>query len=47
MGDNCGCNNVANANCGCDNGYNNGCDICNNSKFLFFILIFILLVIGN
>ena len=43
MGDNC-CNNVANT-CGCNN--NNGCDICNNSKFLFFILIFILLVIGN
>lgn len=43
MGDNC-CNNVANTNCGCNN---NGCDICNNSKFLFFILIFILLVIGD
>lgn len=48
MGDNCGCNNVANTNCGCNNGCsNNGCDICNNSKFLFFILIFILLVIDN
>ncbi len=45
MGDNCGCNNVVNSNCGCNN--NNGCDICNNSKFLFFILIFILLVIDN
>lgn len=42
MGDNC-CNNLSNSNCGCDN----GCDICNNSKFLFFILIFVLLVIGR
>lgn len=41
MGDNCcGCNNIANTN-------DNGCNICNNSKFLFFILIFILLIIDN
>ena len=41
MGDNCcGCNSVAN-----NNDY--GCNICNNSKFLFFILIFILLIIDN
>lgn len=47
MGDNCGCNNALNTNFGCNNDNNNGCDICNNSKFLFFILIFILLVINN